>query len=128
MSFETLKNNFWDLGNSKSKKEKEAIGEKGHGTKIYLRSDKVIVHTNNGEHSYEAECDGAFAKLNNGEVHTAQIRESKKEYEKGTFIRIEGFNNNDRSSFKQDIIRDYLYIYTKNIYIIFIFCLFSYSK
>lgn len=25
-----------------------AIGEKGHGTKIYLRSDKVLVQTNDG--------------------------------------------------------------------------------
>ena len=112
MSFDTTKNNFWDLGNSKSKGRSDSIGEKGHGTKIYLRSDRVIVHTNNGEESIESECDGAFASLTTGQVHAPRIRRSEDQYEKGTWIRIEGYNNNERSTLTQSCIKDYLYWYT----------------
>lgn len=112
MSYETIKNNFWDLGNSKSRGNSNSIGEKGHGTKIYLRSDKVILHTNNGEESFESECEGAFAALNAGKVHSPRIRKSEVNYEKGTWIRIEGYNNNERATLTQSIIKDYLYWYT----------------
>ena len=45
MSPDILENNFWDLGNSSAKKNPEKIGEKGHGTKIFLRSSKIFVQT-----------------------------------------------------------------------------------
>lgn len=112
MSADVIKNNFWDLGNSKSKGNKDTIGEKGHGTKIYLRSDKVIVHTNDGNKSYESECEGSFAALNSGKVHSPRIKESTEQFEKGTWIRIEGYNNNERSTLSQNIIKDYLYWFT----------------
>lgn len=112
MSKDTIVNHFWNLGDSKAKGMEHTIGEKGHGTKIYLRSDKVIVRTNDGTNSYESECEGAFSSLNAGKVHMPRIRESDVEYEKGTYIRIEGYNNNQRSMLRQDIIKDYLYWYT----------------
>lgn len=112
MDKDTIINNFWNLGDSKSKDNHKSIGEKGHGTKIYLRSDKVIVHTSNGEKSYESECEGAFAQLNAGKVHCPVVRESEEEYAQGTSIRIEGYNNNQRAKLKQDIIKDYLYWFT----------------
>lgn len=112
MNDDVLINNFWNLGNSKSKGNIHSIGEKGHGTKIYLRSDKVIVHTSNGHESFESICDGAYSTLNKGEMHKPKVRESNKEFDKGTYIRIEGYNNNQRGNFIQDIIRDYLYWYT----------------
>lgn len=83
-----------------------------HGTKIYLRSDKVLVQTNDGIDSYETECEGAFFSLNAGEVHSPKVRKSDQIFSKGTHIRIEGYNNNQRSTLKQDILKDYLYWYT----------------
>ena len=56
MSRDTIINHFWNLGDSKSRRNQYAIGEKGHGTKIYLRSDKVLVQINDGIDSYETEC------------------------------------------------------------------------
>lgn len=112
MDKETLINNFWNLGDSKSRQNEHSIGEKGHGTKIYLRSDRIIVHTSDGAHSYESVCDGAYAKLSSGQVHCPRVRESEEAYSKGTYIRIEGYNNNQRSKLKQDIIKDYLYWFT----------------
>lgn len=112
MSKDTIVNNFWNLGNSKSRGNKNAIGEKGHGTKIYLRSDRVFVKTCDGEHSYESECMGAFSHLNEGRVHEPRVRESSEIFPQGTYIRIEGYNNNQRAQLRQDILKDYLYWFT----------------
>src|SRR5271168_2304880 len=38
MTKEALERDFWGLGFSESRDDKSKIGEKGHGTKIYLRS------------------------------------------------------------------------------------------
>ena len=108
----TLTNYFWNLGDSKSRGNHKSIGEKGHGTKIYLRSDKVVVHTSDGNTSYESICEGAFQQLNSGKVHCPCIRESAENYPKGTSIRIEGYNNNQRAKLKQVIVKDYLYWFT----------------
>ncbi len=112
MDLDALSNSFWDLGNSRSRGDTRKIGEKGHGTKIYLRSDKVIVHTSNGVQSCESECDSAFSALNSGRVHSPKVRLSDTNYPKGTWIRIEGYNNNERSTLTQNNIKDYLYWYT----------------
>ena len=108
----TLTTNFWNLGDSKSRGNNNTIGEKGHGTKIYLRSDKVIVHTSDGYSSYESVCEGAFQQLNSGKVHCPCIRESEEKFPLGTSIRIEGYNNNQRAKLKQIIVKDYLYWFT----------------
>lgn len=112
MDKDTIINNFWNLGDSKSRENNKSIGEKGHGTKIYLRSDKVVVHTSDGKNSYESECEGAFTQLNAGKVHCPLVRESAEKFPRGTSITIEGYNNNQRAKLKQDIIKDYLYWFT----------------
>lgn len=94
MSRDTISNHFWNLGDSKLRGNKNAIGEEGHGTKIYLRSDRVLVQTNDGIYSYETECEGAFFSLNAGEVHCPKVRKSDQSFPKGTYIRIEGYNDN----------------------------------
>lgn len=109
MNKETLMNNFWNLGDSRSRDNTNTIGEKGHGTKIYLRSDRIIVHTSDGEHSYESICENAYKDLNAGKVHKPTIRESEERYPRGTFIRIEGYNFNQSARLSQKIIKDYLY-------------------
>ncbi len=112
MDKDTIINNFWNLGDSKSKENSKSIGEKGHGTKIYLRSDEVIVHTSDGNKFYESVCKSAFSQLNSGNVHCPLVRESEVEYPKGTSIKIIGYNNDQRAKLKQDIVKDYLYWFT----------------
>ena len=112
MDKETLMGSFWNLGDSRSKNNKDSIGEKGHGTKIYLRSNKVIVHTSDGNKSYESVCEGAFASLSAGNVHCPKIREVEEQYPIGTSIRIEGYNGNQTELYRQNIIKDYLYWFT----------------
>lgn len=113
MSKNTLVNNFWNLGDSASKGDSKKIGEKGHGTKIYLRSDKIIVRTNDGNESYESICEGAFYDLNKGKVHVPKVRLSEEDIPRGTFIRLEGYNRNEMTQYTQDIIKDYIYWKTK---------------
>lgn len=114
MSQETLANNFWDLGNSLSRKDMSKIGEKGHGTKIYLRSRKVIVRTyDGGEAAYESVCEDAFAKLSSGEMHRPKIKRLDVPVERGTFIRVEGYNNDVQTNYTQLVVKDYILWFTK---------------
>lgn len=113
MTKDRIVNNFWNLGNSASKDDRTKIGEKGHGTKIYLRSDKIILKTSDGNNSYESVCESAFGKLNSNTKHEPMIREADESYDKGTYIRLEGYNQNEMGQYTQNIIKDYLYWKTK---------------
>src|SRR5271157_1998199 len=114
MPYERIAHNFWDLGNSSSRDDPTKIGEKGHGTKIYLKSDKVIVQTFHSTGAYEAVCQSPFTDLNNGNKHKPQIRKIDAESSKhGTLIRIEGYNKDERSRYFQNIVADYLLWFTK---------------
>jgi hypothetical protein len=114
MTHEVLANDFWGLGYSQSRSRSNAIGEKGHGTKIYLRSQRVEVRTQSDEGAFEAECESPLAALSRHALHAPQIRTIPRFREHtGTEIRIIGYNDNERSRFRQDIIRDYLLWFTK---------------
>lgn len=115
MSPDILENNFWDLGNSSAKKNPEKIGEKGHGTKIFLRSSKIFVQTVAEGIATESECLSPMSKLKKGVMHQPFIRKVVQHpmLEKGTYIRIEGYHNNQFSKFKQEIVADYIYWFTK---------------
>lgn len=113
MSMDQIVNHFWNLGNSASKNDVTKIGEKGHGTKIYLRSDKIIVHTCNGQTSLISECDSAFSDLTSRRLHSPKVKISDVPLDKGTTIRLEGYNQNEMGQYTQDIVKDYLYWKTK---------------
>ena len=42
MNYDVIRKDFWGLGFSPSRDRDDTIGEKGHGTKIYLRSEKSL--------------------------------------------------------------------------------------
>ncbi len=112
---------FWGLGHSESRKLKDnghsnLIGEKGHGTKIYLRSEEVQVRTKSDDGCFESVCLHPFKALSNKELHKPQLREIDNfldETSTGTEIKIIGYNDNERSVFVQDIVRDYIKWFTK---------------
>jgi hypothetical protein len=114
MTKDQLLTNFWDLGNSSSKNSKDKIGEKGHGTKIYLRSKKVTVFTHTGKESFESYCENPMKSLTKGKIHQPYIREIEPKTNKGTSIIIDGYNNNERSRYLHNIVSDYLNWFTKN--------------
>jgi hypothetical protein len=88
MTDEILRRDFWGLGHSTSRGNKEKIGEKGHGTKIFLRSERVAVRTQSQDGSFESECERPLAALSQKQLHTPKIRRI------GAFPRA--FRNRDR--------------------------------
>jgi hypothetical protein len=114
MTREVLAQDFWGLGFSPSRQDRDKIGEKGHGTKIYLRSERVIVRTQTGTDATESICDRPMRALATRKSHTPRIRSIEKYQDhSGTFIRIEDYNKSERSTFVQDRVKDYLIWFTK---------------
>ncbi|SJZ36609.1 ATP-binding protein [Anaerorhabdus furcosa] len=112
MSEKMLKENFWSLGNSSSKENKEKIGEKGHGTKIYLRSEKIEIWTSTGEEHYYSYCDKPYDALKRGKLHAPKFK-SLHECERGTRIKLTNYSR-DYSKYSHEIVKDYIYWFTKH--------------
>lgn len=114
MTREVLSRDFWGLGHSPSRARKDAIGEKGHGTKIYLRSEAVIVRTQCTEGAYLSECLRPMSALTQRRLHRPKLAAVDRfQKHSGTEIKIVGYNDNERSKFVQDIVKDYLLWFTK---------------
>ena len=121
MTKDVLKNSFWGLGFSESRKlkedgNKELIGEKGHGTKIYLRSEAVVVKTQCTSGAYESVCLNPLKSLSSRRLHEPTIKEIPhflSDTKTGTEIIIVGYNDNERAGFVQEIVKDYIVWFTK---------------
>lgn len=114
MTNEVITRDFWGLGYSPSRQRSDAIGEKGHGTKIYLRSERIEVRTQSSEGAHESICDRPLKALSQKRLHEPRLRAIPPFREhSGTRIRIIGYNDNERSKFIRDIVKDYLLWFTK---------------
>ena len=114
MTKEVLERDFWGLGFSASRDDKTKIGEKGHGTKIYLRSEEVRVVTHSEEGAYESICERPMRALTRRNAHQPKIRPAQPtQAHTGTLIRIFGYNQNERSAFVQNVVKDYIRWFTK---------------
>ncbi|QGX96308.1 ATP-binding protein [Haloplanus rallus] len=79
---------FFDLGNSN---KDDAIGYKGHGTKIYYKSDKIRVETVKDGTRIESIMDQPWAKLNNRELPRYSIDTADVDEPSRTRIEVHGF-------------------------------------
>lgn len=114
MTHEVIGRDFWGLGYSPSRGRKDTIGEKGHGTKIYLRSEHIVVRTQSAEGAYLSECDKPLAALTQKKLHQPRLKPIEQFLEHtGTEITITGYNGNERSRFVREIVKDYLLWFTK---------------
>ena len=104
---------FFDLGNSTRREDPDAIGEKGHGTKVYFNSAKIEVETSNGNDGFHAVMEHPFRKLYDREIPIALVT-AKEGIVKGTKITILGYNNNRRDKFTHPILKDYIGWFTKH--------------
>lgn len=104
---------FFDLGNSLRRDDTSKIGEKGHGTKIYFNSQKVIVETSDGSVIRTAEMDQPMRTLHDRRIPEVKVRTSLETSDPGTTITIFGYNNNRRERFTHDNIRDYIKWFTR---------------
>ena len=68
---------FFDLGNSTRRGDVNAIGEKGHGTKVYFNSAEVMVDTISGGRRLVAIMRDPYRKLFSREIPTVEISENE---------------------------------------------------
>lgn len=106
---------FFDLGNSLRRNSSEYIGEKGHGTKIYLNSKKIVVTTKNRDIALKAVLEEPFKKLYDNQLPQVNVSHvNTEDVEKGTKIEIFGYNNNQRRQFTHERLKDYVIWFTKH--------------
>jgi hypothetical protein len=105
---------FFDLGNSVKRHDPTAIGEKGHGTKVYFNCSSIRVETVRAERCLRAVMDQPFAQLHNGRLPIAMVETTDAPGEaSGTRILIMGFNADNGEPFNHDRLRDYVQWFTK---------------
>ncbi len=105
---------FFDLGNSTRRTNQNAIGEKGHGTKVYFNSRLIIVTTLKNGIIHRALMSDPIKKLHRREIPTVEVEiiESSS-LTKGTRIEIIGYNSNRMQKFTQEQLKDYVLWFTK---------------
>lgn len=108
---------FFDLGNSMRRDTKEetgAIGEKGHGTKVFFNSKKIEVYTAKDGVKYHATMAEPKKNLFNHVIPTVDVTSDNNEDNmKGSKIIIYGYNENRRDKFTHDQLKDYILWFTK---------------
>jgi hypothetical protein len=91
-----------------------AIGEKGHGTKVYFNSSKIELQSWKNNQYLHAAMDSPRQKLRTGEIPKVIYETTApKEKRLGSIIRICGYNCNVQDGFSHNEIRDYIYWFTK---------------
>ena len=81
---------FFDLGNSQ---KSDGIGYKGHGTKIYYKSDRIAVTTVKDGREYKAVMEQPWEKLNNETLPEYTVESQPTSSSSRTRIEIEGFRS-----------------------------------
>ena len=108
---------FFDLGNSmrrETKDETGAIGEKGHGTKVYFNSKKIEVITAKNGIKYHAIMNEPKKNLFNHVIPTVDVTsENNEDGMRGSRIVIYGYNENRRDKFTHAQLKDYILWFTK---------------
>lgn len=80
---------FFDLGNSR---KTDSIGYKGHGTKIFYKSDRIVVNTSRDGVNLRATMNDPWEKLNDRILPEYEVTESDTRGDnQGTRIKITGF-------------------------------------
>lgn len=111
---------FYNLGSSNRRetdqfgiKKSDAIGEKGHGTKIYYNSRQIEVHTSKDGRMIHAILNEPIKNLKNGTIPEVQYETSNNDSQKGTRITIRGYYGNDYQRFGHEELKDYIYWFTR---------------
>jgi hypothetical protein len=94
-------------------KASAAIGEKGHGTKIYFNSRRIELRSVNDGTMIEAAMDSPRQKLRRREMPNVEYSRKSAAAPNGTSITVYGYNNNSQGGFGHDALRDYILWYTK---------------
>ncbi len=91
-----------------------AIGEKGHGTKIYFNSRKIELESCKDGKKIVAYMDMPRRNLRVGTVPKVQYEASSAEGQASyTHVKVIGYNDNKQQGFDHNEIKDYIYWFTK---------------
>ena len=103
---------FFNLGDSN--KIENQIGSKGHGTKIYYKSKKIILDSwKNGKHIHaETQEEDLWNTLKIPRIPHYMFNEITDNYGKGTVIKIEDFISNQNTFRDVESLKDYILWYT----------------
>lgn len=103
---------FFNLGDSH--KQQGAIGSKGHGTKIYYKSEGITVDTwKNGKHIHARSKASPWDTLRQGDVPTFIYDEQDDtSHPPGTRIRVDGFQAKHKDFKTLDPLLEYIHWYT----------------
>ncbi len=111
---------FFGLGHSTRRqtdphgfKASTAIGEKGHGTKIYFNSRRVELTTSRDGTRIDACMDEPKKSLRRGELPRVVYDTSPTDAPNGTRVKIYGYNDNNQCGFDHSTLKDYIYWFTK---------------
>jgi len=99
---------FFDLGNSQ---KTDSIGYKGHGTKIFYKSDRIVVETVRDGTALRATMDKPWEKLNDRVLPEYEVTEETTDLDRGTRIHIQGFKSGqgfDPTSLTYNKVHHYL--------------------
>lgn len=102
---------FFNLGDSY--KPHGSIGSKGHGTKIYYKSNGITVDTwQSGRHIHAQTEVEPWTALNDGVVPTYEYEERDDDSGKGTRIKVDGFQAKQATFKSLDSLTQYVQWYT----------------
>ena len=104
---------FFDLGNSSSRNNPEAIGEKGHGTKVYFNSSRIDLESRCNGTRLCAILEEPRKTLYDGDIPIVRWSATPDNGPSYTRIVITGYNNNRRNLFTHEILRDHILWFTK---------------
>lgn len=91
----------------------DAIGEKGHGTKIYFNSRRIEVMSVQDSRVVRASMDSPRQKLRRGEIPIVEVNETTSDQPNRTQIRVFGYNENSQTGFSHRAMKDYILWCTK---------------
>jgi hypothetical protein len=105
---------FFDLGNSTRRQDPETIGEKGHGTKVYLNSKKICVTTIKNNKKITGITKNPYSELYAGRKPVIEVLVTDEQSPSGTTIEIWEYNKNRRDRFTHAIIKDHILWFTRH--------------
>lgn len=113
MNSDELKS-FFDLGNSTRRNNSKAIGEKGHGTKVYFNSSHITVETVKDGVVSIAEMHEPIKNLHQRIIPEVKVTQTDRgSITKGSKIIVRGYNSNRMERFTHEQLKDYILWFTK---------------
>ena len=94
-------------------KSSGAIGEKGHGTKIYFNSRRIEVATVKDGQVIRGNMEDPRQKLQRGEMPIVDYLVEATTAENNTRVEVRGYNNNSQAGFGHEALKDYILWFTK---------------